>query len=106
MRFAERERVIGAEGDTLCAEEFDQEAQSIGIMDERVDVEVREGVIVREIVARICVVIGGAQIGANVEGVLDSADGEGEGAAAVGEGDAEFRETGEDAAENHRANSE
>src|SRR4051794_19907086 len=106
MRFAEREWVIAAERDALNAEEFDKKAQRVGVVDEGVDVEMRGSSIVREIKARICVVIGGAQIGADVKAVLDPADGEWKRAAAMGEGDAKFGEAREDAAENHRTNGE
>src|SRR2546423_15628014 len=75
-------------------------------MDEGIDVEARGAVGIGQISARGCFVVDRAKIGTNVKGVFDAADGEGKSAAAVGEGDAEFREALENAAEYHRADRE
>ena len=39
MRFAQRERVIGTECDALGAEEFEQQLERVGIVNERVHIE-------------------------------------------------------------------
>ena len=53
MRFAERERVIGAERDAGCAEKLEQHPQRIGIVHERIDVKARGVVAIGEITSRV-----------------------------------------------------
>ena len=94
MGFAERERIVGAERNALRAEEFDAATSA---RRDRARASPRRTAPgsspLREITSRVCLVIGRAQIRAHVKPVLDAADGEGKGAAAVGEGDAQFRES-------------
>ena len=106
MSFAQGEWIIGAESDPLRAEKFDEKAQGIGIVNEGIDVEVRGFCCGRQIAARSCLIVDGAEIGTNVKGVLDATNRKRKRAAAMGEGDPEFWKSRENAAENHRANGE
>src|SRR3546814_6728862 len=56
-----------------------------------------------EVLARVARVVGGDQVRAHVEAVLDAADGVGEAAAAVGEADLELRQPLQHAAEHQAA---
>src|ERR1043165_5172955 len=87
VRLAEGEGIIGPERDAGCTEEMDEKTQRIGVMNERIDVEMGGFSAAREIMARIGFVIDGAQIGTNVKAVFDAADREWKRAAAMGEGD-------------------
>src|ERR1043165_2573914 len=106
---AQGEGVVGAEGDVFGAEEVEESAQGGCIVDEGIDVEAGRaagwtgGGGAREVVAGAPLVGDRAEVRSALEAVLDAADGAGEGAAAVGEGDAEIREALEDAAEDDGA---
>lgn len=99
--FTEGKRVIGAEGDAICAEKFQEQPERVGIVHERVDIKVRRFISVGEIGARIFFIIGCDQIGSDVKSVLNPADSSGKRAAAVGESDAQLGETLENSAKNH-----
>ena len=101
VRFAEREWVIGAERDAICAEKFQEQPERVGIVHERVDIKVRGFISAREIGARIFFIVGCDQIGSNVKSVLNPADSSGKCAATVGESDAQLGETLEHSAKNH-----
>src|SRR5438128_2504601 len=106
MSFAEGKRIIGAESDPPGAAEIDEKALGIGIVNEGIDVEVRGFCCGRQIAARGCLIVDGAEIGTNMKGVLDATNRKRKRAASMGEGDPEFRKSRENAAENHRANGE
>src|SRR5262245_51453439 len=64
LRLAQRERVVRAKGDALGTDQADQVAQRIGVVDQRVQVELAE------VFARAAGVVDGAQVGPGVEAVL------------------------------------
>ena len=79
--FAQRERIVGAQHHPVHAADFEQVAQRAFVGDPGIEVQALQ------LFARIARVVGGHQVRAHVEAMLDAADGVRERAAAVGQAD-------------------
>src|SRR5579875_755646 len=83
LLFAQREGVIRAQHHAVVPDHIQQITQGLRVVHAGIEEQSRK------ILARVARVVGGDQIGPHLEAMFDAADGEGETAAAVREGDAD-----------------